>query len=227
MGDMELQVFADRLKKLRAEKGLTQAEFIKDLGITASALSAYEKNLKNPSISVAKRIAEKYNVSIDWLCGLSDTIQHDSINIKTYSDIIKLWSESRKSLSTLEKISNNFQDKMRTFIHEAMQMEKLKNDKMIDDELYDLWIEKSIKKYNYPIMMHYLEKPVDPFILPPKVSNGQTKIRQPEPEKLSSKTTSLDEKIKNANQRTEYNTLTSQPYVDRAKITDVDKHTQD
>lgn len=87
MGDMELQVFSDRLKELRTEKGLTQAEFVKDLGITASALSAYEKNLKNPSISVAKRIAEKYNLSIDWLCGLTDEKNCDK-KYESYGDII-------------------------------------------------------------------------------------------------------------------------------------------
>lgn len=87
MGDMELQLFADRLKELRLEKGLTQAQFVEGLGITTSALSAYEKNLKNPSISVAKRIAEKYNVSIDWLCGLSAK-KTLSGTFSTYGDIV-------------------------------------------------------------------------------------------------------------------------------------------
>ena len=89
MGDMELQVFADRLKELRTENGLTQAQFVTGLGITASALSAYEKNLKNPSISVAKRIAEKYNVSIDWLCGLSEKKTNSNIP-QTLADILTM-----------------------------------------------------------------------------------------------------------------------------------------
>ena len=87
MGDVELQIFADRLKELRSELNLTQSQFVEDLDITASALSAYEKNLKNPSISVAKRIAEKYHVSIDWLCGLSEHQKPDN-EFQTYGDII-------------------------------------------------------------------------------------------------------------------------------------------
>lgn len=88
MGDFELQIFADRLKELRSLLNMTQAEFVKDLGITAAALSAYENNQKNPSISVAKRIAEKYEISIDWLCGLSDkkTVT-DKLN--TYGDLLR------------------------------------------------------------------------------------------------------------------------------------------
>lgn len=86
MGDIELQIFSERLKELRASLNLTQAQFVEDLGITASALSAYEKNLKNPSISVAKRIAEKYHVSVDWLCGLSNN-KNLGDNFETYSDV--------------------------------------------------------------------------------------------------------------------------------------------
>ena len=66
------EIFSQRLRELRASKEKTQAEFVEGLGITASALSSYEKNTKNPSINVVKRIAKKYNVSIDWLCGLSE-----------------------------------------------------------------------------------------------------------------------------------------------------------
>lgn len=165
MGDLELQIFSDRLKELRNEKGLTQAQFVDGLGITASALSAYEKNLKNPSISVAKRIAEKYNVSIDWLCGLCDEKEQNMSNIKTYSDIIKIWISIERPLSALENVVKSFEIKMHTFLDEARHMEKLKKDGLIDDELYTLWIEKSLKKYHYPIMMHYTEKPDEPFSL--------------------------------------------------------------
>ncbi len=86
MGDIELQIFSDKLKELRSSLGLTQAEFVDGLGITASSLSAYEKNLKNPSVSVAKRIAEKYKVSIDWLCGLSEQ-KNLTQSFTTYQDI--------------------------------------------------------------------------------------------------------------------------------------------
>ena len=57
MGDTELQVFSDRIKKLRLSLNMTQKKFAEEIGITASALSSYEKNLKNPSIAVAKKIA--------------------------------------------------------------------------------------------------------------------------------------------------------------------------
>lgn len=86
MSEIELQVFSDKLKELRQSLNMTQQEFVSDIGITASALSAYEKNQKTPSIGVVKRIAEKYNISIDWLCGLSDKKQLSDI-YTTYGEI--------------------------------------------------------------------------------------------------------------------------------------------
>lgn len=88
MGDSDLKTFSGRLKELRKSLNLTQAEFVKDIDITAAALSAYEKNLKNPSIGVVKRIASKYHVSIDWLCGLSDK-KSRSGEITTYGDLLR------------------------------------------------------------------------------------------------------------------------------------------
>lgn len=66
----DLSVFGQRIKQLRQELGLSQREFAERVDITASALSAYEKGLKNPSVNVAINIAAKFNISMDWLCGL-------------------------------------------------------------------------------------------------------------------------------------------------------------
>ena len=69
----ELKDFGDRVRELRASLHLSQKEFSEKVGITASALSSYENNIKNPSLLVAYKIAVTFNVSIDWLCGLSET----------------------------------------------------------------------------------------------------------------------------------------------------------
>ena len=40
-------------------------------------------------------------------------------------------------------------------------MTKLKSDKMIDQELFDLWIEKTLLKYDKPITLDYNEQNKD------------------------------------------------------------------
>jgi len=170
MGDIELQIFADRLKQLRIEKGLTQAQFVDGLGITTSALSAYEKNLKNPSISVAKRIAEKYSTSIDWLCGLSDIETFDT-KIETYADVI-LALNSLLNTENLNAFLFNTDDPtyygpseyaptigaiafnnsiITNLIQDWMKYRELGNDDELNRNINQMWLEQIKKKYSNTI----------------------------------------------------------------------------
>lgn len=65
----DLTIFGERLKQLRTSLNMSQRDFAEKIGVTASALSTYEKGQKNPSILVAINIAAAFNVSLDWLCG--------------------------------------------------------------------------------------------------------------------------------------------------------------
>lgn len=75
---MSLTTFAQRMKQAREEKGLKQNELAKAVGVTPTTISAYEKsdtdgNGKKPTLENAQAIAEKLDVSLDWLCGTADT----------------------------------------------------------------------------------------------------------------------------------------------------------
>ena len=63
--------FAERLRERRAEKGWTQARTAKSLGISAVSYLHYEKGQRVPSLSMIVKIAELYDVSIDYLFGVS------------------------------------------------------------------------------------------------------------------------------------------------------------
>ena len=62
-----------RLKKLRKDKGLTQDELGKILGVTKSSICCYEKGTRNPSIETIVDMMLLYNVSSDYLIG-SDSV---------------------------------------------------------------------------------------------------------------------------------------------------------
>lgn len=68
----DLTIFGQRLKKLRQDLGLSQRDFASRIGVTASALSSYEKGTMNPSLAVAVNVAAEFGESLDWLCGLSE-----------------------------------------------------------------------------------------------------------------------------------------------------------
>ena len=166
IGDIELEIFSQRIKELRISLNMTQKEFAAELGITPSALSSYEKNNINPSISIAKRIAEKYHVSIDWLCGLSE--QENKEQLTTFSDLIKVFlqidafEDSKETLSEIKieteaeeelpfftdcNVLFSFSDeRIAMFFKEWKKMREVHNLHYIDDDVYNLWIEKVIEK---------------------------------------------------------------------------------
>lgn len=64
--------FAERLKELREEKGLSQRQLGKLVGVSDRAIGLWEKKLRIPNLEIASEIARFFNVSIDYLAGLED-----------------------------------------------------------------------------------------------------------------------------------------------------------
>ncbi len=57
------------LAQLRKEKGLSQRELATSLGVSNGAVAMWETNRRQPDIEMLIRIAQFYNVSIDYLFG--------------------------------------------------------------------------------------------------------------------------------------------------------------
>ena len=64
--------FGERLRDLRVEMGYSQAAFAKMLGIAKQTIYIYENGYSEPSLSKLVTIAKRCEVSLDWLCGLSN-----------------------------------------------------------------------------------------------------------------------------------------------------------
>lgn len=59
--------FSQRLKQLRKEKHLTQAQVAERIGVTASMVSSYETDIRLPSYEVLVKIATLFGVTVDYL----------------------------------------------------------------------------------------------------------------------------------------------------------------
>ena len=67
-----MELFGIRLKALRAQKDLTQNQLAQKLDITRSSVSYYEKGAIYPSVDILVKICRFFNVSADFLLGLSE-----------------------------------------------------------------------------------------------------------------------------------------------------------
>lgn len=157
------ETFATRLKEVRWQTGKNQKEFADMVQSTAATISAYENATKNPSLEIVTNIAKKCNVSIDWLCGLSDTMELNHKSIRTLADIIRICGKYSNPHIALNEVAENFSRKIEAFDEESEHMRSLIRDGMIDQELYDLWLEKTLNKYDMPITMGYDETVYNPF----------------------------------------------------------------
>ena len=64
--------FAERLKTLRKQVKLTQAQIAEKLNISQQAYASWERGAKKPTQENLVKIAQVLNVSIDYLVGNSD-----------------------------------------------------------------------------------------------------------------------------------------------------------
>lgn len=83
--------FSEKIKLLRHRMALNQFEFSKLIGIKQPTLSTYERGTSYPSMEILIAIADKCNVSLDWLCGVEN---HQCIY--TGKDILNIILNIRK-----------------------------------------------------------------------------------------------------------------------------------
>lgn len=63
----------ERLNKLRQERGLTQQELADLFHISNSTISSYETGNRIPDVEFLLKLSKFYNISSDYIIGLSDS----------------------------------------------------------------------------------------------------------------------------------------------------------
>lgn len=62
-----------RLRELRREKGLSQAEVAAILGVDRRTYSSYETGVNSINAQTLIKLSSIYSASVDYMLGLSDT----------------------------------------------------------------------------------------------------------------------------------------------------------
>lgn len=65
--------FGERLKELLEEKGLSINQFAEKIGVSASAVSAWTRGVKQPTADNIILIARFFGVTTDYILGVSDS----------------------------------------------------------------------------------------------------------------------------------------------------------
>lgn len=146
-----------RIKEARNKKGLTQTELANKVGIKQQTLSGYENGKMNPPTDVTRRIAKICDVSLDWLCELDEN--KNEFNIKTYSDVFRFFlALDRDHGHIIENTHKEhfpgvvFDDtNISIFLTDWRKMKTVLLQGVIDEDIYNLWVEKTLLKYDISI----------------------------------------------------------------------------
>ena len=79
-------MFAKRLKQLRLELNMKQSELANKIDVSPSTIGMYEQGRRTADQDTLIKIAEEFNVTIDYLLGRSDEPNTTSKNRKSDSE---------------------------------------------------------------------------------------------------------------------------------------------
>ncbi|SNY19209.1 DNA-binding transcriptional regulator, XRE-family HTH domain [Orenia metallireducens] len=98
---------SEKLKKLRKEKEITQAELAEVLDVSTSMVGMYETNSRNPSYEILIKIADYFDVSVDYLLG-RETFSYTSNQITLNLENVDSYEVHRDRLIIKGDFSKKF-----------------------------------------------------------------------------------------------------------------------
>lgn len=97
--------FGERLRSLRNEREYSLRKMADELDISFSALGKYERNEHQPDFDTLEKIANYFDVSVDWLLGRTSSARTIYLNfVKPVFDAIKIMEEKNtNNLLTIDE----------------------------------------------------------------------------------------------------------------------------
>lgn len=96
---------AERLRTIRMQHGYTQKDIADLANINQTTYSGYENKISQPTVAVLTRIADVYDVSLDYLAGRTDNIyglyataEHETDSSRELVDRMKMIEEELTNL---------------------------------------------------------------------------------------------------------------------------------
>lgn len=158
-----MKIFSDRLSDLLSsakEKGDDLRSISKKIGISKSTLSDYANTKREPRITELAKIAEYFNVSTDYLLGLSDVRSRDI----TIREIAQFTGLTEESVDILHK-SNEIIHKRLIPDNIALQIDSIIGDR--DDliqECQDYILKQNFEQHEIGYLLDNSDEITDLFI---------------------------------------------------------------
>lgn len=97
------KIFGKRLKQVLIERGMSQTKLALELSTSDKTISSYVYGNANPPLAVVVAIAEKLNITSDFLLGLSNELKELNDTNNPIDDEILIIRQSYSSLSEVQR----------------------------------------------------------------------------------------------------------------------------
>lgn len=115
-------MFADRIKTLRKEKGLTQIQFAQQFNVANGTVGMWETGKREPDFETTQRIADFFGVSVDYLLGREGQketpgtkagreVTFDDFTYAMYEEGKELTEENKKKLLEMAQFFRQQQER--------------------------------------------------------------------------------------------------------------------
>lgn len=99
--------FGKRVSELRKQHKISQEELSKKIGVHQNVIGRYEREEAKPSIDIATKLADIFNVSLDYLVGKT-TVKVDKSILKRVLDVQQMDTEDKEHiLYTIDALIKN------------------------------------------------------------------------------------------------------------------------
>ena len=127
---MDSNTLGTRIKNLRIERNITQLKLAKYLNISNTTLSQYELGTRKPDYETLVKIAMYFNVTTDYLLGISDDAGKTS-DLKNKEKTVYSFDLSGLPEHVVEQISD-YLDFLRQKYHKKEEKDQKDNQKNED-----------------------------------------------------------------------------------------------
>lgn len=159
--------FSERIRILRSKMNMNQFEFANYIGIKQPSLSAYERGISSPTMDGLTAIAEKCNVSLDWLCGISPRPLYETVadiissilgiaetvdgdcSVKVCDNTISFDFSEPSGNDTKSSVSAEITSFFKEYAEMKERLSSLPDKEFSDfaKDYYDMWLEKKLAYY--------------------------------------------------------------------------------
>ncbi|MED3571914.1 helix-turn-helix transcriptional regulator [Cytobacillus praedii] len=106
---MTHETFGERLRKLRKSKKLNQEQLAEKIGVDQSTISNYERDIKSPDIETYKKLADFFEVPLDFLTARIVTIMSGSGKTSNFTQAQSRFMRTAADTTiTADDLKNNF-----------------------------------------------------------------------------------------------------------------------